>query len=110
MTKNLEITAMNKLINNINNIDWRFDVYLPKNRDKLEINTPCLLVRYEDEESLEDEKYIDSIYTYSLQIEDVKSIVENLNEQIKDPTMDQILEAIEFYIENDAFIEIPVQK
>lgn len=83
MTKIFEITVMDKLINNINNIDWRFDIYLPKIRGDLEINTPCLLVQYEDEESLEDKKYIDTVYTYVIQIEDAKSIVENLSEQIK---------------------------
>ena len=35
----------------------------------------------------------------------VNQIVENLDEQSKDSTLDDYIEAINYYIENDAFID-----
>ena len=44
-------------------------------------------------------------YHYSLCIFQIEDILENLYQQISSPTLDQKIEAINYYIENDAFID-----
>ena len=44
-------------------------------------------------------------YTWTLDCREIESIISNLSEQIPSPTLDQKIEAINYYIENDAFID-----
>ncbi|MBM3469092.1 MAG: hypothetical protein FJX71_06655 [Alphaproteobacteria bacterium] len=97
-----EKMTLGDILRNINEIDENYNLYLPKGIDSLRTETPCLLLNsnFEDEDKMED-----IIYTYVLGIYSINDIVDNLNQQIKNPTMEQKLYALNFYIQNDAFAD-----
>jgi hypothetical protein len=97
-------STISNLINTIDEIDETLNIYLPKHVDMLNMDTPCLLVTSDTEL---DEMIIDNeCFNYVLGVYSIKDVFENLKQQLNDPTDEQRLEAINFYINNDAYVKL----
>ena len=96
-----EIILVRDLVNRLNNKDEEFFDFFHTIHSVIAENENVLLV-CDDEYDAPDE--IDG-YTYRLEYGVLKQICDNLNMQISNPTLDDYIEAINYYIENDAFID-----
>ena len=45
-------------------------------------------------------------FHWTLEMKDIEDILSNLSQQVSHPTIEQKIEAINYYIENDAFIDL----
>lgn len=80
-------------------------------------DTPCMLATDEECEECEGEygeidhnATLSIKYIVTINVDTIREILGNLGQQIKEPTMEQELDALIFYINNDAFIEIESSK
>lgn len=90
--------TINALFNQIKEIDEGF-LYLKSN--EISPNEEILIV-YEDKYTIPDED-IDG-FKYQLGLDQVQDIIENLTMQIENPTLEDCIEAVNYYIKNDAFV------
>ena len=102
MTKNI---IVKDLLENIDKIDENLNVFFPKNKNITKDTQSILLTDKELEEIDEmHDNVFDNKY-YGIGVDVLKDIIENLNQQVEHPTENRKLEALIFYIDNDAFIE-----
>jgi hypothetical protein len=93
-----------ELLNNYQKYDFSNNIYV-STKGLLLIDTICLLI--DDDEFSEDSIVINgTLYNYLMNIDVIYSSIENLNQQRENPTDEEYLKAINFYIENDAFIDL----
>ncbi len=89
-----------EIINNISNIDEKLAIHIPKDSE-CELDDDCLLVDYDDEDN-----NLGTQYKYFLGVYDIVDIISNLSQQNSSYTNQDLIKAIKFYYENDAFIDI----
>jgi len=90
--------TLNEIIERVESLPWDHDLYVAEG----ELSLDSIAAVIEDDgvsDTFEELKYF-------LTMQDVQSIAENLQAQIKKPSSGQILEAIKHYHANDAFIQI----
>lgn len=90
------------IINNLPIINEKLAIYIPKD-SQCELNDDCLLMNYDDDN---DKKY--SHYKYFLGVYDIVDIVSNLSQQNPSYSINDVINAIKYYYENDAFINLSV--
>jgi hypothetical protein len=73
---------------------------IPKEISSLSLNTECMLTNGEE---IENNNLLRKEYNSSINIDDIEDILNNLRQQVKSPTIEQKLQALNYYIENDAF-------
>lgn len=90
---------------------------IPKDLVECSEETPCILATSEECEDCEDEYEephdngsLTNQYITTIGIDTIREIFANLRDQIKNPSIDQKLDALIFYLNNDAFIEIGSSK
>lgn len=87
------------IIKNLSSINEALAIYIPKHSE-CELEDQCLLMNYDDE----DKKY--SEYKYFLGVYDIVDIIYNLSQQNPAYNMNDVIKAIKFYYEYDAFISL----
>jgi len=103
-------TDLQKLFDVINNIDalpWDHALFLPKEKPWDE-NAPCLILDPNDSEQPEDDPETAKQFglSYALGVQDVQDVVENAREQSPVVNTRELINALNFYYANDAFIEL----
>ena len=102
---------MEKLINVLRNIEfyeWNNALFLPED-EIWEFNTMCMILDPNEVESDDDEvpqAAIENGLSYALDVQLIQAIVQNISEQKKDVTDEDLLEAFLYYYDNDAYIEL----
>ena len=91
----MEKMTLRNIINNINKYNDAINIMLP--RKDMSLDSICMMI---DNDDIEDEINV-AIGLYVL-----KDILDNLRQQRINFNDDQALEAIQFYLQNDAFIEL----
>lgn len=97
---------LKELLTNIDEIDWDLALYV-RSSEKLSLDAKCIVLDPEETEDPDGSTYefaIDSGFTYCLSIADIQDIKSNACQQLENPTVDSLFEAVLYYIENDAFI------
>lgn len=90
-----------------NNMRWSDGLYMNKHQMWV-LGMPCIV---HDVDDIEDDELdlpnvaIDLGFDYILSIQDVQGIVANARAQKADVSESQLLDAIKFYHQNDAYIE-----
>ena len=77
---------------------WNNDLYL-EDMNNLSLITRAKVLSEEDSEN-------EKSFKYCLSISSLQDIVNNLKQQTESPNTTQALEALEYYLNNDAFITI----
>jgi hypothetical protein len=95
------------VLENVDEIDETLNIYFPREIDVLKFDTISVLLSDEELAEIDekDDTEFDTKY-YGVGMDLVKDIMDNLNQQLKNSTLEQKLEALNFYLDNDAFIEI----
>lgn len=90
--------SLREIIERVESLEWDHLLFAPG--DELSLITPVAVI---------EDDGITEVYEgmrYFLGVQDVQSIVKNLQQQILKPDPEQILKAIKYYHENDAFINV----
>lgn len=92
----------------MDDLPWNAEVYFPSGQ--LSVFTQCLVLR-EDLDELDPDEDVpraarDAGMSVSLAIADLRSIRNNLRLQQREPDDALLVEALEYYLDNDAFIEL----
>ena len=96
-----------KLIEELDEYEWFFDVYT-KGRRELASDTDVLILDDDDED--ERDEYDEPIYPASkgffrlMSIADIRSVIENMEEVCVDFTTEKIVDAVIHYYDNDSFL------
>lgn len=101
MNKNI---TLGDLLSNIESYSEDLDLYLP-NSQNWEKNTLCKL--FQDEEDFQRTKELNHCghYQYILGLYDVKDVIDNAKQQKTKISLDDLIKALKFYFQNDAFIQ-----
>lgn len=94
-------TKFELLIDQILKFEERNNCFLYKVPGLINLTDSVLVVEDEDYDAPEE---IDG-YFCSLSWSGIKDVLDNLSSQIPNPTLENYAEAINYYIENDAFID-----
>lgn len=100
---------MKKLVDvlrNIESFEWSKALFLPE--DEIWGNdTKCMIL---DPNDVEDDEVpqtaLENGLCYALDVQLIQAIVQNISEQKKDFTDEDLLEAFLYYYDNDAYIEL----
>ena len=90
--------TLNEIIERVESLPWDHDLYVSEGELKLD-SIGAVIEGDGVSDTFEELKYF-------LTMQDVQSIAENIQTQIKKPCSGKILEAIKYYHANDAFIQI----
>jgi len=102
-------TTLGEVLRNAGELPWDHHLYVPK-AEQLKNGSSVIILN--DDEELERSDNDEPIYTemknmmYLLGLSAVQDVVENLQKQTNSPSIEELFEALEYYIENNAFIKI----
>ncbi len=92
------------LIINHRKYSFNYNIYV-KNKYEIDRNMQCLLV--DDDEIQENViSFENIIFKYLVNIDVVYSIIDNINQQKRNPSVEEYIVGFKYYIENDAFIDL----
>lgn len=91
-----------ELINNIENVDEYLNIYIQKHNQNVDFSDKIILLSDEDVESSKTPQN----FRYFLGVYALRDILDNFVKQKKDASIQELIRAINFYIMNDAFIEL----
>jgi len=97
---------MKQIITDINNLLKDIDIFTDGqifSEDRSVRADTDILVIYND--PYFDEERVNK-YCYLISVFQIKEVIENLNQQLIKPNTQDYVDAINFYIENDAFIDL----
>ena len=108
MSKVNSIIDLELFIQEIDSFPWNWALYMDKVVLEWNDKCRCAVLDPDDYEDDADENSfaIQSDLEYKIEVSDVKSILSNLDMQIKNATRSQYYEAIQHYLENDAFLVV----
>lgn len=92
------IGKLEDILNQIQELPWDHDLYVTSTDLSLGQEVGVFDDEYEPEEK--------SALKYYLTIQDVQSVIENIEAQVINPTQQQKLMAIKHYHANDAFMQV----
>lgn len=98
--KKMKKMTLLDVVRNTPSLDEYLAIYIPKDSD-CELGDKCLLLDYSDEN---DTLY--PSYKYLWFINTLAYILDNLSQQKSNYTDEDVIRAIKYYYENDAFIEL----
>jgi hypothetical protein len=96
-----------EILQSIREQPWDYSLYLSSQRP-WDLGMPAAVLNQDDVEECEDENRfaLENGLEYVLGVSTVQDIVDNLHAQKPDPTMEELLRAVVFYRDNDAFIRL----
>ena len=101
----IKTQKLSAVLNKIENIPWNFTLYALKQKP-LASDSKCIVL---DEEK-SDQETLTSIkkkgFLWTLNIQTVQEIISNLKQQLPEAGLAKMIEAVKFYLDNDAFIEV----
>lgn len=101
-----QATTIGHILENIGDLSFDLAVYGPKNTH-IDVSTPVILANPDDlldsEEEPETARHLG--FEYLILLVDVRDIILNAKEQLGEPSQSQLLEALNFYQSNDAYIQ-----
>jgi hypothetical protein len=92
--------SLKEVLLKANELPWDHDLYLNQG-DNISIDSPAIVINDDEVESIELENM-----KYIIGISSIQGVVENIRQQVNSPNLNQLFEAFEYYIENDAFINV----
>lgn len=104
----MEKFTLSEVLSNIEDFSWSDALYLPDDEVWGQY-TKGIVLDPDDVEDDEDDlpKYAkDHNLTYALSIQEIKGIVDNLREQKRESTIEDLFQAYLFYYDHDAFIDL----
>lgn len=104
MSETLELVYV---LEHINEFNWSDALFLPED-EVWNLNTKCMVLDPDDvEDDEEDAPQIakEKGLIYTLSIQNVQMIYENVHEQKEDCSNDDLIKAFLYYYDNDAYIE-----
>jgi hypothetical protein len=104
----LVVSTLGELLRAIDGFHWESSLYLEADV-KLTASVKAQVVRT-DPYSLEPLENVPPHYRRLLSVQDVQGIVSNARQQLGMPTTEQLVEALQYYVTKDAFIEFPKPK
>lgn len=96
--KKMKKEIFNDFLNHISDYGYTYSLYAKK----VPISNNDEILLYDELYDIPDE--IDG-FMYVIGIDHIEQVLENLSFQIQNPIMEDYIEAINYYIENDAFID-----
>jgi hypothetical protein len=82
-------------------------LYLVRDETEFVETSPCAILNPDDSADpgvIDPDFAVNNNLKFALFIDDVESIVSNAKQQIENPTIENLLEAFNYYMEYDAFI------
>jgi hypothetical protein len=100
-----KLFGLRELLVDVQDFSWKDSLFLPTT-GTLSLDSNCAVLNMDDlDEDEETPKFaIDNNLKYALTIQDVKDVVKNIREQSPECTDDDLLKALLYYYQNDAFI------
>jgi hypothetical protein len=94
------------VLDNVESLPWQHALYLRSDRPWT-LDTPVLVLDPDDANDDEDEPTEARLagLRYALGIQDVRGVIENARQQRPASTQDDLLRALIYYFEHDAFID-----
>jgi hypothetical protein len=103
----MKIQKLMDILEAIESLDARGKaLYVDAAQQSWTSDSRCAILNPEDSKDpgvIDPEFAINNSLKYALRIDDVKSIVRNLKQQIKNPSKSDYIDAINYYMEFDAF-------
>lgn len=104
--RRIEMKKLVDVLRNIESFEWSKALFLPE--DEIWGNdTKCMIL---DPNDVEDDEVpqtaLENGLCYALDVQLIQAIVQNISEQKKDFTDEDLLEAFLYYYDNDAYIEL----
>ena len=102
-----EMLELVYVLEHINEFNWSDALFLPED-EVWNLNTKCMVLDPDDvEDDEEDAPQIakEKGLIYTLSIQNVQMIYENVHEQKGDCSNDDLIKALLYYYDNDAYIE-----
>ena len=102
-----EMLRLVYVLEHINGFHWSDALFLPED-EVWDLNTKCMVLDPDDvEDDEEDAPQIakEKGLIYTLSIQNVQMIYENVHEQKRDCSSDDLIKAFLYYYDNDAYIE-----
>ena len=102
-------TTLGEVLQKAGELPWDHHLYVPRT-EQLMISSPVIVLN--DDEEVERSINNEPLYTestnvkYLLYLSAVQDVVENLQKQVNNPSIEQLFEALKYYVEKDAFIKI----
>lgn len=101
-----EFITLLEIIRQIESLDESSSICISGDLKLLKLDSKCFLAS--DKEI--DGHFLPEEYSFFIGLYSVKDIIFNLKEQTNEITENKILAAINFFIENDAFVQLPLGK
>ncbi|MBL8918239.1 MAG: hypothetical protein JNJ54_05225 [Myxococcaceae bacterium] len=102
------MSTLGELLRAIDGFHWESSLYLEPDV-KLTAAVKAQVVRT-DPYSLEPLEDVPPQYRRLLSVQDVQGIVSNARQQLGKPTTAQLVEALQYYVTKDAYLEFPQPK
>lgn len=97
----------------LDNFDWKDFVYIA-NKTAITVECACMVLNPDDtnlaEDGFEPQQAVDQGMIEFLSVQDLRSIVDNLAFQTKNSDLSQLLSAVIYYAENDAYMSLSSSK
>jgi hypothetical protein len=104
-TREQEMMTLGQVFQNLDDLSWRDWVYTDPT--SISIDSECIV--FDPDELPPDQEAPEAAVAAgldeSLSVADIRAIVKNAQQQGRGPTEQEFIQAFQFYIENDAFIE-----
>lgn len=99
------LIKLREILVNVEEYCWKDSLFLPENETWL-LDSNCVVLNMDELEDDEEAPRfaLDNNLKYVLTIQDVQDVVENIREQSPNCTDDDLLRALLYYYQNDAFI------
>ena len=94
------------ILDNVGSVPWGHALYLSPN-EPWTLDTPALVLNPDDasDDEEEPEEARAAGLRYALGIQDVKGVADNARQQRKEATTGDLLRALRYYYDHDAFID-----
>lgn len=103
----MTIQPLGEVLNTIEHAPWNHALYLDAERPWTESTSTAILDHDDvDDPEEEPEFAVTNGLRYALLVSDVQDIVENAKEQKPHVTASDLVQAFNYYYDNDAFIEV----
>ncbi len=102
------MSTLGEVLRTIDEFHWESSLYLESDV-KLMASVNAQVVKT-DPYSLEPLEDVPTQYRRLLSVQDVQGIVSNARQQLGKPTTEQLVEALQYYVTKDAYLEFPKPK
>ena len=104
-----ELVTLNLVLAKIDKLPWDYALYIPKKNDNFTSAMKCIVLDADDMEGadadVDPDLAISNELTYALTIQSIQGVVKNLKSQIVNYDLTKALQSLQYYYDNDAFLE-----